>query len=214
MKAFIFDMDGVIIDSEPIHFEVEIETVKYFGAEINHQQLERFVGMTGPEMWTLLKQEYNLPHPVEDILKYQLENKILAVRAAELEPIEGIKEVILELKQRQIPVGIASSSSPEFIREVLRKFGLTEYFDCVVSGEEVPKGKPAPDVYLKAAELLGINPEDCVVLEDSAHGITAAKAAGMTCIGYINPNSGNQNLSQADLVVSSITEINLEKLSL
>ncbi|GIP21919.1 HAD family phosphatase [Paenibacillus sp. J22TS3] len=213
MKAFIFDMDGVIIDSEPIHFEVEIGTVKYFGAEITQQQLENYVGMTAPEMWNEIRNEYKLAHPVEEILAYQLENKIKALRASELEPIEGIKEVIEGLKQRQIPVGIASSSSPEFIKEVLLKFGLTEYFDCIVSGEEVPKGKPAPDVYLKAAEQLGVKPEDCVVLEDSSHGVTAAKAAGMRCIGYVNVNSGNQDLSRADLIVSSIHDINLDDLS-
>ncbi|MNH88546.1 2-deoxyglucose-6-phosphate phosphatase [compost metagenome] len=212
LEAFIFDMDGVIIDSEPLHFEVDIDTMKYYGAEITQKELEKYVGMTNPEMWGIIKQDYSLPHSVEDILKYQLESKIKALRAAPMEPIQGIKNFIEELKQHRIPVGIASSSPPEFIKEVLLKFGIADEFRCVVSGEEVAKGKPAPDVYLKAAELLGAEPGHCMVLEDSAHGIAAAKAAGMKCIGYINANSGNQDLSRADLIVNRVQDIHVQEL--
>lgn len=90
---------------------------------------------------------------------------------------------------------------------MLDKFGLLDAFNCIVSGEEVDRGKPAPDVYLKAAELLGSEPASCMVLEDARHGIAAAKAAGMQCIGFVNPNSGNQDLSAADYVVRSIAEV-------
>jgi HAD superfamily hydrolase (TIGR01509 family) len=210
--AFIFDMDGVVIDSEPLHFEVDIQTMKYFGVPITKDQLEKYVGMTNPEMWALIKEEYPVTQTVPEIIEYQLSAKISALKELVIEPIEGIKELIIEVRRRNSPIGIASSSPRIFIEAVLEKFQLREYFDCVVSGEEVSQGKPAPDVYLEAARLLSVNPHDCIVIEDSRNGIKAAKAAGMTCIGYVNENSGNQDLSAADLIVNLINDINLEEL--
>ncbi|MEW9699449.1 HAD family hydrolase [Paenibacillus sp. SI8] len=212
MKAFIFDMDGVIIDSEPIHFEVDVKTMAYLGVNIHQEQLEKYVGMTNPEMWRLIKQEYKLANPVDEIIDYQLSTKIALLKNLQIEPIEGIPELLQTLRNHQIPIAIASSSPRKFIEEVLAKFGLSNHFACVVSGEEVNEGKPAPDVYLETAKILGVDPAHCVVLEDSKNGVSAAKAAGMTCIGYINPNSGNQNLSVADWVVDAVKDINMEEL--
>jgi len=212
IQAFIFDMDGVIIDSEPLHFEVDMETMRYLGTEITKEELERFVGMTNPEMWAVLREERSLPQTVEEIIEYQLAAKIKALRERSYAPIDGIAELLDGLKRRGIPVGIASSSPRSFIEEVVAKFGIAPHFACVVSGEEVDRGKPAPDVYLEAARQLGADPRQCVVLEDSRNGIAAAKAAGMTCIGYVNENSGNQDLSAADRVVRSISEISAEAL--
>jgi len=206
--AYIFDMDGVIIDSEPIHFEVDIETMEHYGLSITHEQLERFVGMTNPEMWAILKQEYPLTDTVEEIIEVQLASKISKLRTSNLTPIDGIAQLLHELNRRNIPIGLASSSPRRFIMEVLSKFQIERYFQVVVSGEEVDKGKPAPDVYYEAARQLGVDPESCVVIEDSRNGIKAAKAAGMKCIGFVNVNSGNQDLSAADRIVTSIREIN------
>lgn len=212
MSAFIFDMDGVIIDSEPLHFEVDLQTLAYFGVASSHEDLERFVGMTNPEMWRILKEERKLTQTVSELIDYQMKNKIEALEKAELAPIDGIQELIAELKKRHIPIAIASSSPRVFIQAVLRKFGLTHAFGAIVSGEEVERGKPAPDVYLAAAKELGVDPAQCVVLEDARHGVIAAKAAGMTCIGFVNPNSGNQDLSQADRIVHTVRKINLDEL--
>lgn len=210
LQAFIFDMDGVIIDSEPIHFEVDIQTMSYLGHSISKEALEKYVGMTNQAMWKSIRQEYNLLQAIEEIIEYQIANKISTLHELEIEPIEGIKELIINLKEYDIPVAIASSSPRVFIEEVLSKFGMENDFDCVVSGEEVPQGKPAPDVYIEVARQLGVDVRHCMVLEDSGNGIIAAKAAGMRCIGFVNPNSGNQDLSQADYIVEDIQEIILE----
>ncbi|MFC4777331.1 HAD family hydrolase [Paenibacillus sp. GCM10023252] len=207
MKAFIFDMDGVIIDSEPIHFEIDVQTMKRYGVTITHYELERYVGMTNPEMWQLLKQQYELPEEISDIIEYQLSSKIDIIRNLDIAPIPGIAELISELKSNQIKLGVASSSPIRFINEVLKKFEWLAEFECVISGEDMAKGKPAPDIYVAAAGLLEVEPQECVVLEDSRNGILAAKSANMTCIGYCNPNSGNQDLSHADLIVKDIREI-------
>lgn len=212
IKAFIFDMDGVIIDSEPLHFEVDLITARHFGADMNKEDLERFVGMTNPEMWAIIRKEHGISHAVEEIIAFQLQRKIRRVDETDIEPIAGIRELLKELRGRGIAIGLASSSPRTFIEAVLAKFGIREYFDCVISGEEVPSGKPEPDIYLEAASQLGVPPEDCVVLEDSRNGVLAAKRAGMRCIGFANPNSGNQDLSLADRIVKSIDEIKVTEL--
>jgi len=213
IEAFIFDMDGVIIDSEPLHFDVDRQVLEYYGYSITQEQLEGYVGMTNPEFWSILRGEYGMSQTVEEIIEYQLGIKIDVLKAAQMQPIEGIRELIAELQSGGIPRAIASSSPRVFIEAVLEKFGLQGEFDFVVSSEEVPRGKPSPDVYLRAAELLGADPSRCVVLEDARHGIAAAKAAGMHCIGFVNPNSGNQDLSRADLIVNDIRDIRLADLA-
>ncbi|MFL1673616.1 HAD family hydrolase [Paenibacillus dendritiformis] len=214
MKAFIFDMDGVIIDSEPIHFEIDVETMKYFGVTIAPHELDRFVGMTNPEMWSILKQEYSIPQSVSEITEFQLKSKIELIRSTDLAPIEGIQELIFDLKKNNILIGLASSSPRAFINEVLRKYNFFEYFDSIISGEEVTKGKPAPDIYLEVSNQLNSKPNECWVLEDSKNGVQAAKAAGMKCIGFINQNSGNQDLSRADIIVNNIRDIKVMDLLL
>ncbi|WP_435921385.1 HAD family hydrolase [Paenibacillus sp. DYY-L-2] len=212
MQAFIFDMDGVIIDSEPIHFEVDLMTLDDLGVKLGQKDLEPYVGMTNPEMWALIREKHNLSHSVEEIIDYQLTKKLDYLNRLEIEPIDGIRQLIKQLHRAGIPAGVASSSPRVFIESVLKKFNLFEEFCCITSGEEMAKGKPAPDIYLEAARLMNVRPENCVVLEDSRNGVVAAKSAGMRCIGFINPNSGNQDLSLADFVVSSISEIDIHML--
>ena len=212
MKAVIFDMDGVIIDSEPIHFETDMEMMKYLECNISKEELEKYVGTTNEYMFSDIKKNYNIEKSVEDIINYRAEiikNKIIQ---SDLEPIEGIRELLSELKKKNIPAAIASSSPKDFINVVVSKFKLQEYFKYIVSGEEVANGKPAPDVYLETAKKLGIFPTDCTVIEDSKNGVLAAKAAGMKCIGFQNLNSGNQDLSKANIIVKSIAEIKLSYL--
>lgn len=207
MKAVIFDMDGVIIDSEPIHFEVDMQTMKDLGCNISVEELEKYVGTTNKYMFADIKKNYNIRKSVEEIINYRVEMAENKVMQSELEPIEGIRELLIDLKNKSIPAAIASSSPRDFIDIVVSKFKLQEYFKYITSGEEVENGKPAPDVYIETAKKLGIFPKECTVIEDSKNGVLAAKAAGMKCIGFQNINSGNQDLSMADNIVKSILEI-------
>jgi HAD superfamily hydrolase (TIGR01509 family) len=120
----------------------------------------------------------------------------------------GILELLSNLKKEGIKIGLASSSPLETINLILEKFEIKDYFDAVISGEDLKRGKPAPDIYLKAAELLSVCPENCIGIEDSNHGVCAAKSAGMKCVGLQNTNSGNQDLSNSDLKVDSIEQLN------
>ena len=207
MKAVIFDMDGVIIDSEPIHLKVDIETMKALGCNISIEELEKYVGATNEYMFEDIKKNYNISKSIDEIINYKVEITKQKIIQSDLEPIEGIRELLSELKNKNIPTAIASSSPRSFIDVVVSKFKLQDYFRFIVSGEEVANGKPEPDVYIETAKKLGMLPRDCTVIEDSKNGVLAAKAAGMKCIGFQNANSGNQDLSKADTIVKSIVEI-------
>jgi HAD superfamily hydrolase (TIGR01509 family) len=210
IKAFIFDMDGVIIDSEPFHYEFQLATMKAFGIDIPKEEFDQFTGMTNPEIWSILKKEYNLAPSVEEIIEQQLNQKLAYLKDLQIGPIDGILELLQDLRRNHIAIALASSSPIRFIEAVLDKFNIRDYYDCVISGEVVGKGKPHPEIFLKTARELGVSPEHCMVLEDSRNGTIAAKSAGMRCIGFANPNSGLQDLSAADVIVNSIREINVQ----
>ena len=208
VKAVIFDMDGVIVDSEPIHFESDRMTMKHYGKYITDEELSRYVGVSNPDMWAELREKYQLEATVEELLETQFSYKKLLIGDRKLEPIDGIRELLEQLKGGEVRIGLASSSSREFIEFMLSNLGLAGYFEVVISGEEVQRGKPFPDIFLKAAQGLGVEPSDCMVIEDSGHGVKAAKRAGMRCVGFVSPNSAKQDLSSADEVVCSIMQIN------
>lgn len=207
MKAVIFDMDGVIIDSEPIHLEVDIQTMRNLGCDISVEELETYVGTTNEYMLTEIKKNYNISESIEEIISYKVEMTKKKIMQSNIEPIDGIRVLLSDLKNKNIPTSIASSSPRDFIDVVVSKFELQDYFTYIVSGEDVAYGKPAPDIYIETAKKLKLAPEDCTVIEDSKNGVLAAKAAGMKCIGFQNINSGNQDLSKADVIVKSIKEI-------
>jgi HAD superfamily hydrolase (TIGR01509 family) len=210
MKAVIFDMDGVIIDSEPIHLEVDIQTFKDLGYNITSEELGKYVGSTNEYMFEHIKKRHNISESIEDIIKNKVELTKTKIKQLDIEPIEGIRELLIDLKNKNIPTAIASSSPRDFIDVVISKFKLKDYFTYIISGEEVENGKPAPDIYLEAAKKLEFSPGNCIVIEDSRNGVIAAKAAGMKCIGLQNINSGDQDLSKADIIVKSISDIKIE----
>lgn len=213
LKAVIFDMDGVIVDSEPIHFVVDKMVLKEFGIIADDEMLLPYVGVSNPDMWKDLKGKHDLPLSVEELMEMQAELKSKVFSESGLEAIDGIKELLADLKRNNITAVVASSSSREFIETILKTTNTREYFKDIFSGEEVERGKPFPDIFLKAAEMLGVSPEECIVIEDSEKGIAAAVAAGMKCVGYANPSSISQDLSRATLIVSSIRELNYEYLN-
>jgi len=207
IKAVIFDMDGVIIDSEPIHFESDKMTMKFYEKEISDEELNNYVGVSNQEMWGELREKYKLIASIEELLEKQFYFKKSLIGNTKLETISGIRELLNDLKNSGIRIGLASSSSKEFIELILNNLEVKEYFEVIISGDDVQKSKPAPDIFLKAAKALNVEPMNCLVIEDSAHGVKAAKLANMKCIGFSNPNSGNQDLSLADAIVLSIKEI-------
>lgn len=212
LKAAIFDMDGVIIDSEPIHYQVNQEIYKELGIEIDDQEYNTFIGLSNTDNWTILKEKYNLQDSIEELVARQNNKNIGHLENSNQQAIAGIKHLLEELEREDIKIALASSSSYKYIKAVLSKFGISDYFSIKVSGEDMDRGKPHPDIFLETARRLGVDAQDCMVIEDSKNGVKAAKGAGMKCIGFINPNSGNQDLSLADDKVDSIDTLSVSSL--
>ena len=209
MKAFIFDMDGVIIDSEPIHSRTKMETFRHYGVSFSEAELVHYMGRTSRSLFQeVLRLNQRGDLLVDEVIdyKHRLYLDILRHDTA-IRPIAGIAELMQRLRAERIPLALASSSGRTVIEAVLQKFGFADYFQSVLSGADLPKSKPDPAVYLLSAQRLDVEPKDCAVLEDAAAGVAAAKAAGMYCIAYRNPNSGNQDLSRADEIIEKIEDI-------
>ena len=210
-QCVIFDMDGVIIESEPIHMACEKEIFNLLGINVSDEQHHSFIGTTDEILWSKIGEMYELPINVPHIiqLKKSLYMECLT-KDNHLLPIPYIPELIANLHRNKFLLAVASSSPHEQIDYILTAFGIRNYFQSTVSGEDVKVGKPDPEIFLKAAELLDVSSESCVVIEDSYNGVTAAKDANMKCIGFRNPNSGSQDLSKADIIISTIPEITPE----
>ncbi|QKS85294.1 HAD family hydrolase [Pseudomonas bijieensis] len=207
IQGFIFDMDGVLVDSEPVYMKQERDAYSRHGVVLDEAELSRFVGTTQRHMWSTIKTEYGLADSLDCLMTEHHRQLMEVLHSTPLPPMPGVTELLDALKKAGIPCAVASSSPRELVELILRNAGLRTFFNEVVCGNEVKHSKPAPEIFLMAAKRLGIAPSSCVVIEDSAHGVAAAKAATMFCIGLLNPNSGRQNLSAADLCVHQHSEI-------
>ncbi|MGF7048645.1 beta-phosphoglucomutase family hydrolase [Paenibacillus sp. DS2015] len=208
IKAVIFDMDGVLVDSEPIYFEIEKNSFAHFGVRIEEAEHHSYVGVTMESMWIQIKDRHRLQPSIEELLAYHQDNVIARMLDhSNLQMISNIERLILSLIEQQVQIAVASSSSRALIEIILAKIGLNNYFPVIVSGEDVNRGKPEPDIFLHAADILDVIPSSCLVIEDSHNGVKAAKAAGMLCIGFLNENSGKQDLSSADQTIQSYEEL-------
>jgi len=213
LEAVIFDMDGVIMDSEPIHYETELEIMKRFGiSDYSPEEHAKYVGMRTWDLWTGNIAKYGLDATAEDLTIEGDEAYIHALSEKDFGPIEGLVELLDRIKANGTKMIVASSASRENIKLVLDKFAITQYFEGYVSSQDVKNTKPNPDIFLLAAKALDVTPENCVVIEDAKHGVQAAISAGMLCIGYRNLNSGNQDLSKAHVIVDSHDNIDLKLL--
>jgi HAD superfamily hydrolase (TIGR01509 family) len=127
-------------------------------------------------------------------------------------PTKGIIELLHELKRRNIRLAVASSSDRRLIDYILERLNVKTLFDSIMGAEDVACSKPNPEIFLKSAERLGVKPSECLVVEDAALGVEAAKRAGMKCVGYRNPNSGNQDLSRADIAIDDFSKLSIEQI--
>ncbi|MGB7567004.1 MAG: HAD family phosphatase [Chitinivibrionales bacterium] len=212
LRAVIFDMDGVIIDSEPFHWEANKKIFAGLGIGVSFSDYKQYIGSSNTNMWADLKARFGLPQLVEDLVQLQVNGNIDFLRENKFGPIEGIPRLLSDLKKNTIAIGLASSSPSIAIDIVLKKFAVENYFSVTISGEDFKKSKPAPDIFLRTARLMHVLPAQCAVIEDSAHGISAARAAGMKAIGFANKNSWGQDLSRADLIVDDIRKLNVERI--
>jgi HAD superfamily hydrolase (TIGR01509 family) len=211
-EAVIFDMDGVIINSEEEHYAANLKLFSELGISLEAIDYNKFVGLSSRLMWKELKNKYKLQKSIESLMLLG-ENAIMA----QFEPLHlvimpGLSDLLDYINERSMKIAIASSSPLALIELVVKKLDIAEYFDLFMSGDDVPRGKPYPDIYSRTAALLKTSPENCLVIEDSYNGAQAAKKANMKCIGFNNPSSGNQDLSSCILVVNSFLEQDYQRI--
>jgi len=213
IAAVVFDMDGVIVDSEQVWDEVRERYVGEVGGTYTDSATRDMMGMSSLEWSRYMADQLGVPGTPEEI-NAAIVARMLE-RYGEAPPlIDGAVEAVRRAAARW-PLAIASSSNPELIDVVLRTAGLSELFPVAVSSQEVARGKPAPDVYLEAARRLGVEPAHCAAVEDSHNGIRSAKAAGMRVVAVPNPHfpPDVEALAQADAVVASVGELTPELLA-
>lgn len=209
-KAIIFDMDGVIADSEPLHLRAENITLAPYGVQITEEDCREFRGRSVKLLLENLITKYSLDVNLEKI--FSAHKKILLqLYSKEVTPINGSLQLLRWFKEQNYRVALASSSSTQLVGSVIKKFKIQAMFDTIVSGSEINNFKPAPDIFLEAASRLSLHPGKSLVIEDSTAGVKAAKSAGMFCIGFRSLHTPNQDLSRADLIIDDLADF-LEEL--
>ncbi|MBE9511248.1 MAG: HAD family phosphatase [Bacteroidetes bacterium] len=206
----IFDMDGVIINSEPLHQECEREMFSEMDIFLTQEEHDRFLGVSGFYMWKQLIEKFDLNESVERLVEIQNTCFIKKLENLKHLPIiEGVKSLIKELSEKQVLLILASSSSQRVIDKILTLSKLKKYFKHIISGYEIKKSKPAPDIFIKATEMAGVTPDKCIVIEDSENGVLAAKHAGMKVIGFLNGFNSKESLFYADKIVNDFSELSV-----
>ena len=210
IRTVIFDLDGVIINSEPVHQRLESEMFAELNLDITEKDRAYLVGMSAVDMWKYIRKAYDMDIDPQELLKYGrkkywdvLEN------TDDVKLIPGVLDLIRTLKKQGLVLLVASSATSITVNKVLEIFELGSWFEGTVGGDEVINSKPDPEIFLKAAALIDTNPAECLVIEDSTNGVLAAKGAGMKSIGLKNHQTVPQDLSKADWVVDDLRDIDL-----
>lgn len=204
-------MDGVIVDTEPVHHYAYNQHFKQLNIDVSPEMYATFTGNSTKNIFERLKVQFNLSDDVPTLVetKRNLFNEAFDSKE-DLYLLDGVEDLIKDLHQNGIQLVLASSSATVTINKIFNRFGLHQYFTHIVSGEDFPKSKPHPAIFQHAAFLAETLPENCIVIEDSTNGIKAAKAAGIYCIGYDSFHSKMQDYSMADRVITNFVELSFE----
>ena len=203
MTAVIFDCDGTLVDSEPLARTAWERALAPYGYALTDADAEASVGLPYPRVHAYFAERAELP--AAEPFWGEFSGELFAVIDSELAPFDDAVGAARELRSRGVPVAVASSSPRDRLHRTLRRAGLLDAFDVTVAGDEVTNGKPAPDMFLLAAERLGAPPEECVVIEDSPPGVQAGVAAGMTTLAVCRVPGTEATLAGADRVVDFLT---------
>ena len=205
-------MDGVLVDSEYTFLETKTDMLKTAGFPKDVSYQYQFMGTTFEVMWTIMKEELGLPESISFYINDMNERREVMIARDGIRAIKGAQDLVKRLFEAGFKLAVASSSPKHEIVRAMTELGLVDYFEVLVSGEEVAHSKPAPDVFLAAAERLGVSAQDAIIIEDTKNGSLAARRAGAYVIGFENPNYPAQDLSNADIIVTDYQELTIEKL--
>lgn len=211
IKAIIYDVNGTMVNSVPLHDRAWRELLRHYGYEYDDLPVEMRSGFIGMRVLDVLRDitvYLRLSVNVKDVYNKRREI-FLAIAAEELELMPGLMSSLMLFKKNKYKVAIASSGAKKYIELVLTKFRLNGYFDVIITGDDVLNSKPNPEIYLSASKKLGFFPSECLAFEDSAKGVQAAKDAGCKCIAVENACMLSRSNVRADAVVGSLNEVNL-----
>lgn len=203
VQALIFDMDGLLVDSEPFWFEVEREVVAAHGHEWTEHDARQCIGHGLPHAFAIWRERFGIDEDPETLTRRM--NAAMIARAHRARLLPGAQRLLETAHRRKVPLALASSSGHALIAALLDATGVRPFFSHVLSGEDVPHPKPAPDIFLLAAERLGVPPAEALVLEDSLSGVRAARAAGCPVIAVPSTN-GDTIRTEATRVASDLAE--------
>ena len=203
----IFDMDGVLLDSEPMHQEIIYETFQLKGIPFDKAYIQTLTGMSAYPMWEKVKRDAQRTESVEELMQSHRDYFFKRLPEVKVPLVPHVKEVLEKFKNEGKHLSLASSSARKLIDIFTQQTNIAHYFEVIMSGDDVQYSKPNPEIFLKVAQWYGLPATQFTVIEDSTNGVKAAKSAGMQCVGFQNPLSGGQDLSQADLLIHSMQEL-------
>ncbi len=215
-EAVIFDMDGVLIDSEPIHIEIERKLFDKLGIAVSAEIHRLYLGTAGDFMYNDIKKRFGLSQSLAELLEFDEKFRVDYFKSLEVMNLnEGVLNFLTQIKRSGIKLAVATSSSPAMAKTLLERCGIISFFDAVVTTSEAGKSKPGPEVYLLAARKIVVNPFNCLVFEDSPNGLSAAINAGMCCVAIETSSVNVLELSIADYVIKTfrgMTILHLEEI--
>ena len=210
-RAVVFDLDGVLWDGEPLYHEAFNVVLRPLGHEVTAAEYEQIMGSSVEAAWEWVIGRFKLTGPPDQFLA-TYDAAVLDLLARPVEPLPGVRETIARLKSIPVPVGLASASLRQWVDATLAGIGLTDEFETTVSASEVEHAKPAPDLYLQAAEKLGVRATECIAVEDTRTGVASARAAGMYVVQVRAASTALPPIEEADAVIESYAEFDFAPL--
>ena len=213
IKAVLFDMDGVVVDSEPYHIQAMREVLlEEMELDIPSEEIGGFCGLNYEEKIEIIFKKRNLNADIDSLRKKTNERYIQLIKDR-IYPKDGLIDLLERLLSENIKISLVTASNRKQTEIIVNRTGTSKYWAFIITGDDVIKRKPDSECYIKAKNKLGLEPKECVVIEDSIPGIEAAKGAGMFCIAIPNDYVKGQDFSKADIIVNSLKEINLDMIS-
>lgn len=212
LKAVIFDMDGVIINSEPLHHKAYHKMFEEVNINVSDSLYESCTGQSTLNVCKHVKDTFNLKETPETLVAIKRKHyEYIFENDKTFNLIDGVLNLIKDYHANGLTLVLASSASMPSINRIFNRFDLNKYFKAKLSGADLKASKPHPEIFIKAAEASGFSPEECIVIEDSTNGITAANAANIFCVGFDSVHSKNQDYTNANLKIKDFKEIYYNK---
>ena len=214
LKAVIFDMDGVIIESEPLHHYAYHNMFKDVNVKVNDALYETFTGKSTINVCKQVCELFNLNETPEYLVSLKRKHfDVIFNNDPNFDLIEGVFDIIHDYHKNGLTLVLGSSATMPSIERIFNRFDLNPYFKAKLSGADLKQSKPHPEIFINAVQATGYSKNECIVIEDSTNGIEAAKGAGVFCVGFDSFHSKNQDYSKADLVIKDFNEINYNKIN-